>query len=183
MPDLIVGKPIGDECPAADRVYVDLVGGDDLLGALAAQIGETLAVMGRISEADSLEPLAAGKWCPREIAGHMIDTERIFAYRALCFARGDRSALAGFEQDDYVRAACSSRRPWWDLREELSLVRKGNLLMFRDFSAEEWQRTGSASGNPMSARAAAYIVAGHEIHHVSGFRRQFGLEGPQRLIF
>ena len=101
----------------------------------------------------------------------MIDTERVFAYRALRFARNDRTNLPGFEQDDYVAAAHFDRRPWADLLEEFEAVRRSNLLMFRGFGEEAWPRQGVANGNAMSVRAAAYVIAGHELHHMTGAPR------------
>jgi len=89
----------------------------------------------------------------------MIDTERVFAYRALRFARNDRTPLPGFEQDDFIAAANFDRRPWADLLQEFEAVRRSNLLMFRGLDEAAWARQGMASGNPMTVRAAAYVIA------------------------
>jgi hypothetical protein len=101
----------------------------------------------------------------REVAGHMIDAERIFAYRALRIARGDTTPLPGFEQDDYIRGGSFDKIRWSALIEEFDLVRRGNILLFSGFSEEAWTRTGTASNAPVSARALAWIIAGHELHH------------------
>ena len=105
----------------------------------------------------------------------MIDTERIFAYRALRFARNDRTLLPGFEQDDYIPAAQFDRRPWADLLEEFEAVRRSNVLMFRGLSEEAWRRAGVANGDGMSVRAAAYVIAGHELHHMRVLREKYGV--------
>ena len=150
--------------------YIDLVPEGDLAGTLARQMEETLAVLGKVSEAHSLLRYAPGKWSLREALGHMIDTERIFAYRLLRIARGDQTPLPGFEQDDYVTTAHSDRRAWSALLEEFAAVRRSSLLMIEGLDAECWQRKGIASGNGLSARAAVYIIAGHELHHMNVVR-------------
>lgn len=175
MPDLLVAKPdVSEHAPYYNR-YVALVVDGDILGTLAGQIGGTLAELRNFREADSLKRYAPGKWSVRELVGHLIDTERIFAYRALRFARNDRTDLPGFEQDDYIPAAQFDRRPWADLLEEFAAVRHSNVLMFRGLSEEAWRRMGVANGNPMSVRAAAYIIAGHELHHLRVLRDKYGV--------
>jgi hypothetical protein len=154
---------------------VDLVAEGDILATLATQIEGTLAELRKVSEADSLKRYAPGKWSMREVVGHLIDTERIFAYRALRFARGDRQDLPGFEQDDYVAVAQFDRRPWSGLVEEFEALRMSNLLMFRGLDDEAWRRQGVANGNAMSVRAAAYVIAGHELHHMRVLRERYGL--------
>jgi DinB superfamily len=175
MPDLLIAKPDASEHAPYYSRYVDLVAAGDILGTLATQIDATLAELRNVSEADSLKRYAAGKWSVREAVGHMIDTERIFAYRALRFARGDRQDLPGFEQDDYVAAAQFDRRPWAGLLEEFEAVRRSNVLMFRGLGEEAWRRQGVANGDAMSVRAAAYVIAGHELHHMRVLRKHYGL--------
>jgi hypothetical protein len=175
MPDLLIARPDASEHAPYFSRYISLVADGDVLGTLATQIGGTLAELRKVSEADSLKRYAPGKWSMREVLGHMIDTERIFAYRALHIARGDRKDLPGFEQDDYVAAAQFDRRPWAGLLEEFDAVRKSSLLMFRGLDDEAWTRQGVANGNAMSVRAAAYIIAGHELHHMRVLREHYGL--------
>jgi uncharacterized damage-inducible protein DinB len=175
MPDLLVSKPgAAEHAPYYSR-YVDLVADGDILGTLAGQIDGTLVQLRKISQEDSLKRYAPGKWSVREVLGHMIDTERIFAYRALRFARNDRTDLPGFEQDDYVAAAQFDRRPWADLLAEFEAVRRSNLLMFQGLGEEAWVRLGTANGNAMSVRAAAYVIAGHELHHMQVLREKYGV--------
>ena len=173
MPNFLIAKPDASEYAPYDARYVDLVPDGDLLGTLAGQIDGTLAELRGITEEDSLRPYAPGKWSVREVVGHMIDTERIFAYRALRFARHDGTALPGFEQDGYMTPAQFNQRPWADLLDEFETVRRSNLLMFRGFSAEAWLRRGIASGNTLSVRAAACLIAGHERHHMRVLREMF----------
>jgi uncharacterized damage-inducible protein DinB len=175
MPDLLIARPDASEHAPYYGRYVDLVAAGDILGTLATQIHGTLAELRKVSEADSLKRYAAGKWSMREVLGHLIDTERIFAYRALRFAHGDRTDLPGFEQDDYVAAAQFDRRTWAGLLEEFEAVRRSNVLMFRGLGDEAWARQGVANGNAMSVRAAAYVIAGHELHHMRVLREDYGL--------
>ena len=101
----------------------------------------------------------------REVLGHVNDTERIFAYRALRIARADKTPLAGFEQDDYVLAGGFEKRTLADLREEFDAIRKSSLFLFRGLEEVAWMRQGTASDNMLSVRALAYMIAGHELHH------------------
>ena len=175
MPDLLIARPDASEHAPYYSRYVDLVPSGDILTTIATQIDGTLAELRKVSEADSLKRYAPGKWSIREVMGHMIDTERVFAYRALRFARGDRKNLLSFEQDEYVATAQFDRRPWAGLLEEFEAVRRSNLLMFRALDDEAWARQGVANGNPMSVRAAAYVIAGHELHHMNVLREKYGV--------
>jgi uncharacterized damage-inducible protein DinB len=167
------GRPDPSEYGPFYAGYVSLVQGEDVLEALRDQIGRSLDVLRPVSSEDSLERYAPGKWSLREVVGHLIDAERIFAYRALRFARNDPTELPGFEQDDYVPAAQSDRRPWPDLLAEFELVRRANLLMFRGLDREAWLRRGVASRNEMTVRALAYAIAGHELHHLGIIRTRY----------
>jgi uncharacterized damage-inducible protein DinB len=175
MPDLLEARPVASEHAAYFSRYVDLVADGNIVGTLAAQFERTLAHLKTVSDADSLKRYADGKWSVREVVGHMIDTERIFAYRALRIARNDRTELPGFEQDDYIPAAQFDRRPWADLLEEFEAVRRSNVMMFRGLNQEAWPRQGVVNGNAMSVRAAAYVIAGHELHHMRVLREKYGI--------
>ena len=118
-----------------------------------------------LSEADGDFRYGADKWSVKEVLGHLCDTERIMSYRALRIGRGDKTPLPGYEQDDYVKNANFGRLSVEDLLEEYIAVRRGTLARFRHFDGVAWMQMGVASGHPTSARALAYIVAGHELHH------------------
>ncbi len=150
--------------------YIELVPEGDLIAILGQQMEATLAVLDNVTEAQSLHRYAPGKWSLREALGHMIDTERIFAYRLLRIARGDQTPLPGFEQDDYVTNGNWDARPWADLLEEFSVVRRATACLIRGVQPAAWARMGTASGNGLSARAAAYVIAGHELHHMNVVR-------------
>jgi DinB superfamily len=153
--------------------YVALVPGSDVLSALRGQIGGTVATLRGVSDEQSLRRYAEGKWSLREVVGHMIDTERIFAYRALRIGRGDETPLPGFDQDPYIVAAGFDRRDWGGLIDEFEVVRRGSTMLLGGFDGEAWGRRGTASGNPVTARAVAYVIAGHELHHMKIVRERY----------
>ena len=107
--------------------------------------------------------------------GHMNDTERIFAYRALRIARGDQTPLPGFEQDDYIAPGRFDGRPWKQLVDEFAAIRGSNLALLRGFDEEAWRRQGTASNSPVTVRAIGYIIAGHERHHMNVLKDKYGV--------
>jgi DinB superfamily len=153
--------------------YVSLVPPGDVVRHLDTQLPITLAFLGGVGEARSGEPAAPGKWSLRQVVGHMADTERVFAYRAMRIARGDVTPLPGFEQDDYVRAGRFDERSLRSLTDELADVRRATVRLFDGLPADAWMRGGTASGFPVTANALAYIIAGHEMHHLTHARTQF----------
>lgn len=173
MSSLAFGRPEKTEHAPYYEIYTSLVEGDDILAALKSQIPETQKTLVGISEEKSLFRYAEDKWSIRELIGHLIDTERIMAYRALRFARNDQTAVEGFEQNDYIENAdfdaCSLRK----LAAEFALVRESNIFMLRNLSDEAWSRSGIASGNQVTVRALAYIIAGHELHHMKILRERY----------
>jgi len=163
----MISRPLKTEYAAYYDKYVSKVPQGDLMEILSAQLTSAENLFGGITEEKSKYRYAEGKWSIREVLGHIIDTERIFAYRALRFSRNDKTALPGFEQDDFVPNSNHDNTLLKDLLEEFILVRKANLKMFASFSYEMWTRIGIASENAMSVRALAYNLAGHFIHHVA----------------
>jgi hypothetical protein len=153
--------------------YIALVGGSDVVAALEDQPRETLALLSGLSEAQGDYRYAPDKWSIKEMLGHVIDAERVFSYRALRFARNDSTPLASFEQDDYVRAGDFGDRRLADLIEEFVCVRRATVSLFRTLSPEAWMRRGVASDNPVSVRAVAYIIAGHELHHRAVLKEKY----------
>ncbi len=158
-------RPEKDEYAPYAEQYVSLVAGTDILDTLEAQLKQTTTLLSGRSERDGDFRYAPGKWTVKEVAGHIADTERIFAYRALRIARGDQTPLAGFEQDDYVRDAHFNKRKLPDLVEEFADVRLASLALFHSLDTEAWVRRGIANNSPVSVRGLAYIIAGHELHH------------------
>jgi hypothetical protein len=168
-----IPRPAADEYAPYYGRYIVQVPNGDLCRILADQLGETLALIRSIPEARGTHRYAPGKWSIKEVLGHVCDTERIMGYRALRIARGDATPLPGFEQDDYIPAGGFDRRTLADLSDELSAVRQATLQLFRHLDPTALARRGTASGNPITPRALAYIIAGHERHHVAGLKAQY----------
>src|SRR5579871_59118 len=116
---------------------------------------------------------AEGKWTPREILGHIIDVERVFSYRALCFARGEVKSLPGFEENDYAKNSNAGERSIKELTEEFNSVRNSTLALFNSMNREMFLLKGTANNNTLSVRAIAYILTGHELHHVNVIRERY----------
>lgn len=169
-----IGRPDDTEFPAYAKVYVDLVTSADVLGALAAQLDSTLALLEPIEDRFAgRHAYAPGKWTIKEVAGHIIDTERIFSYRALCLARNDQTPLPGYEQNDYVRFGGSNERPWRDLLDEFRIVRQSSIALFRGLPRDVWLRRGTANQTSVTVRGLAYLIAGHELHHTGILRDRY----------
>jgi hypothetical protein len=167
------GRPQTGEYASYYQRYVDLATEDDVVAALDAQSHETATLLGAISEQQASHRYEPGKWSVKQLVGHVTDGERIFAYRALRIARGDNTPLPGFEQDPYVANAASDDRPIGDLVEEFVTVRKANVMMLRALPAEAWDRAGTASDNSITVRALAFIMLGHERHHLRILRERY----------
>ena len=114
-----------------------------------------------------------GKWTIKELLQHIIDTERIFNYRALCFARNDKNSLPGFEQDDYNERSNANDREFKEMLNEFNAVRTSTIAMYKSFSDEALTNVGSVSGNPMSVRALGYLTSGHQKHHIRVFQERY----------
>jgi len=153
--------------------YIQLVQHEDVLEALQWNIHATEALLSVLPADKAAFRYETGKWTLKEVLGHMIDTERIFAYRALRFARGDANELAGFDQDPYVAEAGHNDCALKELVEEFVTVRKGSILMFRHLPQAAWARTGLANQSKVSVRALAWIAAGHELHHRNVIREKY----------
>lgn len=166
-------RPEAGEYNAYYQKYVSLVPDSDVVETLERQADETNALLRSISEERAAHRYAEGKWSIKQLVGHIIDAERIFAYRALSIARGERQPLPGMDQDEYMAAADFDARTLADLYEELSHVRRSNVLMFRSFDANAWARRGIASESEVTVRALAHIIAGHETHHIKILRERY----------
>jgi len=160
------GRPQTGEYASYYEKYVSLVPATDILGVLEGQRLAMTQLLGARSEREGNFRYAPDKWTVKEVIGHVTDAERIFAYRALRIARGDRTAMEGFEQDDYVKTGGFSERTLADLSEEFASVRDASLSLFRSLSASAWTLSGLANKNEVSVRALAYIIAGHAVHHL-----------------
>ena len=153
--------------------YIDLVSGGDVLTTLAKQMEETQALLRAQPASIATHRYAPGKWSVNEVIGHVLDAERIFAARALRFARNDGTPLPSFEQDDYVANATFNAYPLSELALELASVRQSTIYLFRHIDEAAWMRRGVASDAEVTVRALAYIIAGHELHHRQILRSKY----------
>jgi len=165
--------PGRDEAAEFYFTYIDKVPPGDIRETLERQAGEAPELLGSVSEEGSLHRYAPGKWSLREVASHVADAERLFSFRAFWFARGFEEPLPSFDQEFAMRFAGADARPWHDHLEELRAVRAASVSLFRGLPAEAWERRGVASGNPITVRALAWIVAGHLAHHLGLVRERY----------
>jgi hypothetical protein len=160
-----LAHPEPSEYPPYYGKYISQVPQGDIVAILQQGLDDALTLLHGLPPDKADFRYAPGKWSLKESLGHVIDAERIFAYRALRFARNDKTPLPSFEQDDYMPYARFGDRKLSDLIREFEHVRQASVDLFRPLDAEAWQRRGTASGGEFTVRAMAYITAGHEIHH------------------
>ena len=170
-----VGHPETNEYAPAYANYVKNVVEDDVMAALEAQTAETAALLARIDDDKASHRYEPGKWSVKEVVGHFTDAERVFLYRALAIARGDKASLPGFDENEYMRNANFDARSMRSIADEYSAARAATLATFRGFSDEAWQRSGTANNTPVSVRAIAHICLGHERHHLRVLRERYGI--------
>ncbi|HEY4387288.1 MAG TPA: DinB family protein [Ktedonobacteraceae bacterium] len=169
-----IQKPEPGEYALYAIMYIDLVPDDGfVLQHLRDNLQMFKDLVGTQPEEKLVTPCAEGEWTIKEIVAHVIDTERVFAYRALRFARNDTTALAGFDQDPYVTYSGANKRSIEDLLEELTYVRMATIALFNSFTEEVWQRSGLCNGHNLSVRSALYQIAGHELHHVNSIKENY----------
>ena len=169
---VVTRRPDSNEYAPYYGKYISLVPEGDILVTLEKQLPDTLALLAP-READGDFRYAPGKWSVKESLGHVIDTERVFSYRALRIARNDKTPLAGFEQDDYVKYGPFAQCSLAALLEEFASVRKATVALFRGLDEAAWTRRGVASNNEVTVRALAYMIAGHELHHRRLFQQKY----------
>lgn len=145
--------------------YTSRVPDGDIIAILATQLEDTLTLLRDVSDERALHAYAPGKWTIKEVIGHMSDVERVMSYRALRFARGDETPLPGFDETTYAPAGEFNTRPLASLLAELASVRRGTVALLAGLPPSAWARSGAANQSPVSVRALAWIIAGHELHH------------------
>jgi DinB family protein len=169
---LLIPRPAPTEYAPYYGHYVDLVG-DDLLGELRRTGEATHRLLGTLPESRGDFRYAPDKWSVKEVLGHVVDGERVFAYRALWFARRDATPVPGFDQDAWVPSGDFTRRTLRSLLDEHHAVRAATLALFENLPEEAWERAGIANDLRMSVRALAFVIAGHEAHHQGILRERY----------
>ncbi len=163
---MINRRPESNEYNPYYETYIGKVNGDNFIQNLKEQKYETLAVLSKLSDEDWNHKYAPEKWTVKEVMIHIMDTERIFAYRALRIGRNDLTPLPGFDQNIYVPYYNAAQRSGSSIMAEYESIRNSTISLFENLSDDDFGRLGEASGSPASSLALGYMIAGHEIHHV-----------------
>ena len=161
----MVSVPESSEYASYFGRYISQVQSSELFAALTAEMERTQRLLAPLTDTQALYRYAEGKWSIKQVIGHLIDAERIFAYRALRYARRDATELHSFDENSYVENAHFDSIKLPDLVAEFCTVRRANILFFRQLTTEEWDASGVANGNRMTVRALAWTIVGHEVHH------------------
>ena len=158
-------KPLLTSYPVYFQKYVSQVPEEDLLTAFQNQLPIIKEFLSKINEEKSAYAYAEGKWTLKEVLQHIIDTERIFNYRALCISRKETTSLPGFDENDYAANSNGNSRKWQDMVEELLTVRKGTEIMFKSFTDEMLETSGLSNNNPATVNSIGFTTLGHFYHH------------------
>lgn len=172
-----IERPASSEFAAYYAPYIARCEGDDLIAALTMTSERFESMTASLPDTMGNHRYAEGKWSIKEVLQHLIDCERVFAYRALRFARNDAAELHGFDEDAYAPASEADRRTLADLRMEHAAVRSASIALFKSFSAAMLLRSGSANGNRFTVRALGWAIAGHELHHLDVINQRYLAHG------
>jgi hypothetical protein len=177
MGEMMISRPVENEFAPYYMRYISLVPEDDLLSVLQNQLADLTLFAAAVAPEYEKYCYAPGKWSLREVVGHLIDSERVFGYRAFCISRGDTALLAIFDENLYVAMSRYDERPLPDLVLEFELIRRSNLLFLAQLTDDAWKRMGSVGNNPVSVRALAFIMAGHVRHHLNIMLERYSVSG------
>ena len=171
-----MNRPETTEYDAYYEKYISLLAADeDVIAALGKQPSELKALFANVDEDRGTFAYEEGKWTLKEVLSHLIDGERIFAYRMLRISRGDETPIEGFEQDGYIENSNANNRCFAELLDELELQRRSNLMLINNLTEDGTRRLGTASGLSISVRALVYIMAGHVRHHQTIFKEKYAI--------
>lgn len=160
--------------------YINKVTGNDFLVEMKKQTGELIRFLKRIPVEKQDYRYAKGKWTVKELVQHLVDAERIFAYRALCFARQDKTSLPSFDENEYANNSKAKKRKWNELIEEYKIVRLSNEILFGSFDKGQIQSVGIANNNPVSVNAIGFILVGHATHHLEIIKARY-INSPRNI--
>ena len=163
-----MSKLTENEYPEYFKAYIEILGSDlkSIVTHLESSLEKALILFSTVPEGKEQYRYAEGKWTIKQLIQHIIDSERVFGYRALTFSRNDANQLPGFDENEYVKHSSANERPYKDLLEELKSVRLSTVLLFKSFEESDLIMTGTASGKTMSVKALGYITSGHLLHHL-----------------
>lgn len=173
MSQVIITPPHDGDYPEYYKQYISLVADDDILKYFKNQTDSLSNLLASIPSEKLHYRYAEGKWTVADVAQHLIDSERVFCYRMLTFARGDKAEIPGFAEDEYAENVDTSARTADSIISEYRAVRAATLTLLENLSKESVGRSGIANGRPVSVRAIAYIIAGHELHHLGVIKERY----------
>ena len=168
-----MARPVPTDYPVFYETYIKLVDEEDLVQTMRLSLQEIVDFLDRITPDKADYRYAEGKWTVKELLQHVIDTERIFSYRGLCFARGEQQSLPGFDENAYAQNADVSGRSLKELKEELLIVRESVFMMFRGFTPEMLNRVGTSNNKQVSVNAIGFMIIGHLRHHFNILRERY----------
>jgi len=166
-------KPQEAEYDPYYQKYVALVPENEIIPVLDEQTEQLRSLFGDFAEDRGTFAYEEGKWTLKEVLSHLIDAERIFGYRVFRIARGDKTPIEGFEQDGYIENSHANGRSFSELLEEFGLLRRANLLFYKNLQDRDWLRNGTANKVSISVRALAWVTAGHVRHHIGVLRSRY----------
>lgn len=161
-----ISKPNSSDYPAYYATYINKVTSEDLLAELENNFIKTEKLIYSLTDEQLNYRYAEGKWSIKEVLLHIMDSERIFAYRALRFARQDKTALPGYEENEYAPLSKAAARSGDSIMKEFAALRKSSIELIKNFDEEQLNQSGIANGKQITVRALVYIIAGHELHHM-----------------
>jgi hypothetical protein len=169
----IISRPKPDEYPAEFDIYIKLVPSDDLLSYFDSLDESIPSLASTLTEDQLLYRYAPNKWSIKDVFNHMIDCERIYCYRALCIARGEKKSLPGFEENEYASFAHADKRDKEDIINDYKTVRAATISLYKSFDEEMLNRVGIANDSKRSVRSIGYLAAGHELHHLGVIKERY----------
>ncbi|MFD2999190.1 DinB family protein [Pontibacter toksunensis] len=168
-----INRPTTDEYPDYYQNYMKLLPEGDLLFMLEKQASDLRYMLKDISNEQAEEAYAEGKWSIKELLQHLIDSDRIFGYRALCFSRGEEASLPGWDEAKYIHNSFANIRSLESLLDEYELTRRSNMAMFHSFTHEMINNYGVANGRKMKLRGLLHVIAAHELHHLNILKTRY----------
>ena len=166
-------RPSSNEYDPYYENYISLVENENILDCLSTQISELRSILNALPEEKGAHSYETGKWTVKELLSHIIDGERMFAYRVLRISRGDTTPIEGFEQDGYIENSHASERTFAEMLEEFELLRRANLILFNNLHEADWARSGTANEKEITVRALVFIMGGHVRHHLNILRERY----------
>jgi len=160
-------KPLKGDYPKYFEAYFKNINDENPIELMESQKFELLDLLSTLNESKANYSYEKGKWSIKEVLGHLIDSERVFCYRAVAIARGETQSLPGFEQDDYVNNGNFNARELSNLLDEYQKIREATIPLFKSFDETIYDRRGTANNNPLTVRAVMFLIPGHEKHHIN----------------